>query len=57
MYACRMSETAFLSLPQDKEGLPLTCRAVFIIGPDKKLKLSLNYPASVGALQRLPSRA
>jgi 1-Cys peroxiredoxin 6 len=21
---------------------------VFIIGPDKKLKLSLNYPASVG---------
>ncbi len=52
-----MSETAFLSLPQDKEGLPLTCRAVFIIGPDKKLKLSLNYPASVGALQRLPSRA
>jgi hypothetical protein len=24
---------------QDKEGLPLTCRAVFIIGPDKKLKL------------------
>lgn len=32
----------------DKEGLPLTCRAVFIIGPDKKLKLSLNYPASVG---------
>lgn len=33
---------------QDKEGLPLTCRAVFIIGPDKKLKLSLNYPASVG---------
>jgi hypothetical protein len=33
---------------QDKEGLPLTCRAVFIVGPDKKLKLSLNYPASVG---------
>jgi len=33
---------------KDKEGLPLTCRAVFIIGPDKKLKLSLNYPASVG---------
>ena len=37
-------------LLQDKEGLPLTCRAVFIIGPDKKLKLSVNYPASVGAL-------
>ena len=33
---------------KDKEGLPLTCRAVFIVGPDKKLKLSLNYPASVG---------
>ena len=29
-------------------GLPLTCRAVFVIGPDKKLKLTLNYPASVG---------
>jgi 1-Cys peroxiredoxin 6 len=33
---------------KDAEGLPLTCRSVFIIGPDKKLKLSLNYPASVG---------
>ncbi|CEM38360.1 unnamed protein product [Vitrella brassicaformis CCMP3155] len=33
---------------KDKDGLPLTCRAVFIIGPDKKLKLMLNYPASVG---------
>mmetsp|Transcript_16749 Transcript_16749/g.50040 ORF Transcript_16749/g.50040 Transcript_16749/m.50040 type:complete len:250 (-) Transcript_16749:646-1395(-) len=33
---------------RDREGLPLTCRAVFIIGPDKKLKLSINYPASVG---------
>lgn len=33
---------------EDKEGLPLTCRAVFVVGPDKKLKLSLNYPASVG---------
>jgi len=32
----------------DLENLPLTIRAVFIIGPDKKLKLSLNYPASVG---------
>lgn len=30
------------------QGLPLTCRAVFVVGPDKKLKLSLNYPASVG---------
>lgn len=33
---------------KDKNDLPLTIRAVFIIGPDKKLKLSLNYPASVG---------
>lgn len=29
-------------------GLPLTCRAVFIIGPDKKLKLSLLYPSNTG---------
>eukprot|EP00873_Tetraselmis_striata_P046007 jgi/Tetstr1/466271/TSEL_000951.t1 len=36
--------------PNNKDGddLPLTIRAVFIIGPDLKLKLSLNYPASVG---------
>ncbi len=28
---------------------------MFIIGPDKKLKLSLNYPASVGAAPCLPN--
>lgn len=33
---------------KDDTGLPLTIRAVFIIGPDLKLKLALNYPASVG---------
>ena len=32
----------------DKSGMPLTARAVFIIGPDKKLKLSLLYPATTG---------
>ncbi|XP_046843873.1 peroxiredoxin-6-like isoform X2 [Xenia sp. Carnegie-2017] len=30
------------------QGIVLTCRAVFIIGPDKKLKLSLLYPATTG---------
>lgn len=33
---------------KDADGLPLTCRAVFLIGPDKKLKLSLLYPATTG---------
>ncbi|XP_069121730.1 peroxiredoxin-6-like [Argopecten irradians] len=33
---------------KDKAGLPLTCRAVFIIGPDHKLKLSFLYPATTG---------
>lgn len=33
---------------KDKEGLPLTCRAVFIIGPGKRLKLSMLYPATTG---------
>ncbi|XP_028988329.1 peroxiredoxin-6-like [Betta splendens] len=33
---------------KDKEGLPLTARCVFIIGPDKRLKLSLLYPATTG---------
>ncbi|XP_067662402.1 peroxiredoxin-6-like [Haliotis asinina] len=33
---------------KDSAGMPLTCRAVFIIGPDKKLKLSFLYPATTG---------
>uniref|UniRef100_A0A1L7LQG3 1-Cys peroxiredoxin n=1 Tax=Reticulitermes speratus TaxID=60591 RepID=A0A1L7LQG3_9NEOP len=33
---------------KDKDGLPLTCRAVFVIGPDKKLRLSMLYPATTG---------
>lgn len=33
---------------KDKEGLPLTCRAVFIIGPGKQLRLSMLYPATTG---------
>jgi len=33
---------------KDKAGLPLTCRAVFVIGPEKKLKLSFLYPATTG---------
>merc|ERR1712226_747012 len=28
---------------KDSKGMPLTCRAVFIIGPDRRLKLSLLY--------------
>jgi 1-Cys peroxiredoxin 6 len=36
--------------PEEKDaaGMPLTCRAVFVIGKDKKVKLSLLYPASTG---------
>ncbi|XP_037530769.1 peroxiredoxin-6 [Nematolebias whitei] len=33
---------------KDKDGLPLTARCVFVVGPDKKLKLSILYPATTG---------
>jgi 1-Cys peroxiredoxin 6 len=33
---------------KDSKGIPLTARAVFIIGPDRRLKLSLLYPATTG---------
>lgn len=33
---------------RDNTGIPLTARAVFIVGPDKKLKLSILYPATTG---------
>lgn len=33
---------------KDANGLPLTARAVFIIGPNKKMRLSILYPAFVG---------
>jgi len=29
-------------------GLPLTVRSVFVIGPDKKIKLTISYPAPTG---------
>eukprot|EP00249_Psilotum_nudum_P006670 c19969_g1_i1 orf=318-983(-) len=33
---------------KDSSGVPLTARAVFVIGVDKKLKLSILYPATTG---------
>lgn len=33
---------------KDSAGMPLTCRSLFIVGPDKKLKLAILYPASTG---------
>ena len=36
--------------PEEKDaaGMPLTCRAVFVIGKDKRVKLSFLNPASTG---------
>ncbi|GLJ11655.1 hypothetical protein SUGI_0173690 [Cryptomeria japonica] len=33
---------------KDRAGVPLTARAVFVIGPCKTLKLSVLYPATTG---------
>jgi len=32
----------------DKDGIPLTCRAVFVIDSNKKLRLQILYPATTG---------
>jgi len=32
-------------LDDPNSGMPLTVRKVFIVGPDKKVKLTLTYPA------------
>ena len=33
---------------KDTKCIPLTCRGVFIVDPQHKLRLSMLYPASVG---------
>uniref|UniRef100_A0A8C5L9G8 Peroxiredoxin-6 n=1 Tax=Jaculus jaculus TaxID=51337 RepID=A0A8C5L9G8_JACJA len=33
---------------KDEKGMPLTARVVFVFGPDKKLKLTILYPATTG---------
>lgn len=35
-------------MEKDKDGLPLTCRAVFVVDPQKRLRLSILYPATTG---------
>lgn len=32
----------------DEHGIPMTARAVFIIDPAKKMRLSILYPATTG---------
>ncbi|XP_078603816.1 peroxiredoxin-6-like [Branchiostoma floridae x Branchiostoma japonicum] len=29
-------------------SMPITCRAIFVIGPDKRLRMSMVYPSSCG---------
>lgn len=36
------------AVAKDSAGMALTARAVFVVGPDRKLKLSILYPASTG---------
>jgi len=45
--ADRRVATLYDMIPPSAEN-KLTVRSVFIIGPDKKIKLSLTYPASTG---------
>lgn len=33
---------------KDSAGMPLTCRAVFVVDSNKKLRLSILYPATTG---------
>jgi len=35
-------------LKEPDSGLPFTVRKVFLVGPDKKIKLTLTYPAPTG---------
>lgn len=35
-------------MEQDKRGLPLTARAVFLVDPNAKMRLSILYPATIG---------
>ncbi|KAH9257601.1 hypothetical protein BASA81_004050 [Batrachochytrium salamandrivorans] len=36
------------AVAKDQAGIPLTARAVFVFGPDLRLKLSVLYPATTG---------